>query len=301
MSLYLQPPVLRASAISVNYESDTGGDERPGQTSSTKIQAHFQIACRPPKSTFCLSPKLVLQVQQVLPNHRPIAVLECWQPPFRKGKLTRDFHHRPKLRSGDLYATHAEGFTSISNPVYKHKQSSSDTTQSSSSSDTKGHYHSDHDVADQDIVAALCNAQTPSTIYFRDTRCSWQVSASTAGPARTPCYRFTMKNDEDQDSTDPGRMILQWEKRSGKNESDGEHFVLVLIDRSLKKKSRITTMRRSGLEILVRKDSIIDSLETCMQLTGPAEKQELETWLYTHVLTFGVWVANQENWFGASK
>lgn len=168
----------------------------------------------------------------------------------------------------------------------------------------------------KDIVAALCQSgdgqTTQSTIHFRDARRSWQASVGATGPEQsTPCYRFTIK-DEKGDSSDPGRMIMQWEKRpsAGKKESspsslDSEQFVLVLIDRKARRKSRIASMTPAGLEIVVRKTSIMEHLQVCLDLTEPvaASKdnscdphENLELWLYTQVLTLGVWVAYQERW-----
>lgn len=116
--------------------------------------------------------------------------------------------------------------------------------------------------------------------------------------------------DENRDPSDPGRMILQWEKRSAANQSenasplDSTHFVLVLINRKARRKSRIATMTPAGVEIVVKKSSILEHLRVCLDLTGPRSVFEdgrdgcecLETWLYTQVLTLGIWVAYQEGW-----
>lgn len=106
-------------------------------------------------------------------------------------------------------------------------------------------------------------------------------------------------------------MIMQWEKRglAGKDENssksfNSDQFVLVLIDRRAKRKSRIATMTPGGLEIMVRKTSIMEHLQVCLDLTNPTSTgdrdahENLEAWLYTHVLTLGVWVAQQEGWLG---
>lgn len=276
----------------------------PSQSTRTKIQANFQIARPPPKSSLRLAPKLLLQIQQLAPNHRPKPVLEIWQPPFRKSKLTKDFHHKPKLRSGDIYATLDEPYITCSAGSPKH------STKSGTSEDSEGN------APNKDVVAAMCQGgdgqSTQSTIHFRDAQRSWQASAGSTGPDRnTPCYRFTIK-DENRDTSDPGRMILQWEKRPAANKteshaspSDSEQFVLVLIDRKARRKSRIATMTPAGLEIVARKSSILEHLRICLDLTEPvgAPKdngrdcyERLEVWLYTQVLTLGVWVAYQDGW-----
>jgi hypothetical protein len=79
--------------------------------------------------------------------------------------------------------------------------------------------------------------------------------------------------------------------------------VLVVVDRKTRRKSRIATMDRGGLEVKVRKGAIMEHLQKCMDLTspvpGPSQNHpygSLETWLYTHILTLGVWVASQEGW-----
>lgn len=87
---------------------------------------------------------------------------------------------------------------------------------------------------------------------------------------------------------------------------NADQFVLMLIDRQARRKSRIATMTPGGLEVFVRKSSILESLRVCFNLTSPSAKaisgrdphEVLESWLYTHVLTLGVWVASQEGWLG---
>ncbi|KAJ6007777.1 hypothetical protein N7540_011753 [Penicillium herquei] len=274
--------------MSVTYESDTASDERPSSHSHSKIQATFQIARPPPKSSLRIAPKLLLQIQQLAPNHRPVPVLEIWQPPFRKSKLTRDFPQRPKLRSGDIYASTNEPYILNPNAVRK------DSTRSDS----------DDDAQHKDIVAAMCHTSPPtcgsvpeegsSHIYFRDSQCSWVASAGTIRANKTPCYRFMLKDDS-------GRMTIQCERRDTEKEGE-EEFILFLIDRTARRKSRIATMSPGWMEILVRKGSILESLQICMELMGPVGAQEsgyaLEKWLYTQVLTLGTWVAQQEGWHG---
>ncbi|KAB8218324.1 hypothetical protein BDV33DRAFT_175704, partial [Aspergillus novoparasiticus] len=48
---------------------------RPSQRTRTKIQATFQIARPTPKFSLHLSPKELLQIQQLAQNHRPVPVL----------------------------------------------------------------------------------------------------------------------------------------------------------------------------------------------------------------------------------
>lgn len=97
-------------------------------------------------------------------------------------------------------------------------------------------------------------------------------------------------------------MILQWEKRNSTGKDAPEQFILFLIDRQARRKSRIATMTRTGLEIYVRKSSIIETLQACLDLTKPSSTpvgdshETLETWLFTQVLTLGVWVSQQEGW-----
>lgn len=104
---------------------------------------------------------------------------------------------------------------------------------------------------------------------------------------------------------------MQWEKRglvakdgSASQSLGSDQFVLVLIDRKARRKSRIATMTPGGLEIMVRKSSIMEALQVCLDLTSPVSTgnqdahENLEMWLYTQVLTLGVWVAQQEGWLG---
>ncbi|KAJ5834748.1 hypothetical protein N7447_000774 [Penicillium robsamsonii] len=284
-----------------NYDSDTTSEERPSsQTVNTKIQAKFQIARPPPKSSqlLRLSPKLLLQIQQLSPNHRPVPVLEIWQPSLRKSKLTKCFPQRPKLGTKDIYAT-------LNEPYITNKQQEKQGYPQEQDPQSNG-------IQDKDIVAAMCqppsnNNNPTSSIHFRDAKCIWQASATSAGPEKSSYYRFVIKNGEITASPEQGRMIMQWEKRAvstdgnrASGSSDDEHFVLLAIDRKARRKSRIATMTPGGLDITVRKSSILDHLRTCLALTEPVSEgsTDFETWLYTLVLTLGVTVASQEGWLG---
>ncbi|KAE8395872.1 hypothetical protein BDV23DRAFT_178438 [Aspergillus alliaceus] len=286
-------PESGMSSQSVVYKSDTRSEERPTQPRRTNIEAIFQIARPAPKFSLRLAPKLLLQIQQLAHNPRPVPVLQVWQQPFCKSNLTRDFHQRVKLRSSDVYATLDESYITTSTG---RRKDFSDAEQDGDGATPQKH-----------IVAAMCqNNDTTSTIHFRDVRCSWQASASTGPAQSTPSYRFTI-NDENRDSSDPGRMILQWEKRSKENvpagSLDAERFVLLLIDRKARRKSRIATMTPAGIEIVIRKSSILEHLKVCFDLTEPVASmrvqdphEALEMWLYTQTLTLGVWAAYQEGW-----
>ena len=251
----------------------------------TKIHAHFQICRPPPKSTLRLSSKLLLQIQQLPQNHRPVPVLEIWQPPFRKSKLTRAFPSRPKLRSGDIYASTNEPYIINQAPIRKDSTRSDD-------SDTS-------DARNKDVVAALCHSAGDEHIYFRDARCSWAASKGTVRSDKT-CYRFALGDGSVSGSEGTERMLLQCEKRDSEKGDVEEEFILFLIDRTARRKSRIATMSAGGLEILVRKSSILESLEACMRLCEPVGygSDSMESWLYTQVLTVAVWVSQREGWHG---
>jgi hypothetical protein len=213
--------------------------------------------------------------------------------------LTKCFPQRPKLGTKDIYAT-------LNEPYITNKQA--EGQENPQEQDTKS-----NSIQEKDIVAAMCqpssnnNTNPTSSIHFRDAKCIWQASASSAGPEKGTCYRFVIKKEDTTATPEQGRMIMQWEKRAvsadGNGESgstDSEHFVLVAIDRKARRKSRIATMTPGGLEITVRKSSILDHLRTCLALTEPVSEDsaDLETWLYTLVLTLGASVASQEGWLG---
>ncbi|KAE8322496.1 hypothetical protein BDV39DRAFT_209746 [Aspergillus sergii] len=199
-------------------------------------------------------------------------------------KLTRHFHQSVNLRTGDIYATIDESY--ITNSTGPTKDFSNDEQ------------YGDGATPQKHIVATMCqNDETTSTIHFRNARRSWQASAGTGPAESTHIYRFTI-NDENRDSSDPGRMILQWERRSKENISagspDAEQFVLLLIDRGARRKSRIATMTPDGLEIFVRKPSVLETLQVCFDLTGPVvytrvqdPYEALEMWFYMQTLTLG--------------
>lgn len=162
---------------------------------------------------------------------------------------------------------------------------------------------------EKDVIAAMYqlatseNSPTSSEIHFRDAHSIWQTIPGSE--QNTPCYRFAIKNHHST-TTEQSRMFMQWEKRPlplDDETFDNEAFVLLAIDRKARRKSRIATMNRSGFDITVRKSSILEHLRTCMKLTAPVSGEsagdvdvDLEIWLYTHVLTLGVWVASQEGW-----
>lgn len=224
-------------------------------------------------------------------------VLEIWQPPLRKSKLTKGFPQRPKLGTRDIYAT-------LNEPYITNKQPNGQ--EHSRGQDTQS-----YNIQEKDIVAAMCQPSSSdnptSSIHFRDTRCTWQPSASSAGSEKGTCYRFGIQKEEKTAASEQSRMIMQWEKRAlstdgnaASGSPDNEQFVLMAIDRKMRRKSRIATMNRGGFEISVRKSSILDHLRTCLALTEPVSEgsPDLETWLYTLVLTLGVSVASQEGWLG---
>ncbi|CAI7633653.1 unnamed protein product [Penicillium viridicatum] len=277
-----------------SYDSDTASEERPSsQPVNPKIQAKFQIARPPPKSSqlLRLSPKLLLQIQQLPPNHRPVPVLEIWQPPLRKSKLTRGFPQRPKLGTRDIYATLNEPYITNNQPNEQDHPREPDAQS--------------YNIQEKDIVAAMCQPSssdnpTSSSIHFRDTRCIWQASPSSAGSEKGTSYRFVIKKEDNTTDSEQCRMIMQWEKRELSGSSDNEQFVLMAIDRKMRRKSRIASMTRAGFDIYVKKSSILDHLRTCLALTEPVSEgsKDLETWVYNLVLTLGVTVASQEGWLG---
>ncbi|CAG8121879.1 unnamed protein product [Penicillium salamii] len=293
-----------ASPDTLSYESDTASEEQSPSQLKTKIQAKFRIARPPPKSSqrLRLSPKLLLQIQQLPRGHRPVPVLEIWQPPLRKSGLTKGFSQRPKLGMKDIYATVNEPYiTRNERPQEQESQ----------------HPNPNHDTQEKDVIAAMYQlparetTASSSAIHFRDAQCVWQAMASPAGSGQNPaCYKFAVKNEENTMGAGQSKMFMQWEKRAlstdtdGSSETENEHFVLLAIDRQARRKSRIATMSREGFEITVRKSSILEHLRTCMSLTSPVSNgttdvdsdADLEVWLYTHVLTLGVWVASQEGW-----
>ncbi|CAG8902474.1 unnamed protein product [Penicillium egyptiacum] len=283
-------------------ESDGASDELPlPAPTRSKIQASFLIARPPPKSSLCLTRKLLLQFQQLTNKDRPRPVMEIWQPSIRKSKLTRDFHQRPKLRSGDSYATYDEPYTVSSRNLGKQLGISAKQ-------------HEKHPALHKkDPVAVMCHSTCDkaqaSTISFRNEQCTWWVSTHSAGHAKPEMrYRFTIKDDHSSEGLSRS-MSMQWEKRLSdggdsalvEDECKWGYFALCFIDHEARRKSRIATMTESRLDIRIRKSSIIEQLQTCMDLTrspvnGCEYSESLEAQLYTHVLTMGALVADREGW-----
>lgn len=227
--------------------------------------------------------------------------MEIWQPSIRKSKLTRGFHQRPKLRSGDIYATYDEPYSI--DPHNVRKQPGISTQQ-----------HEKHlNIYKKDAVAVMCHSTRDkteeSTISFRNEQCSWRASALSAGHSKRKLrYRFTIIGDHSDEELSRS-MSMQWEKQlsdgrdsaSTEGECESEYFALCFIDHEARRKSRIATMTQNRLDIRVRKSSIIEHLQTCVDLTrSPVSvcesSQGLEAWLYTRVLTMGAWVAYREGW-----
>ncbi|EKV20310.1 hypothetical protein PDIP_17730 [Penicillium digitatum Pd1] len=271
-----------------------------------KNETKFQIAWPPskPSQRLRLGPKLLLQIQQLPPNHRPVPVLEIWQPSLLKSKSTRGFLQPLKLGPKDLYATLHQPYITKNEPPQKQGHSQ----------ERDAHQNSGGHAQKKETVAAMChppsNENTTSEIHFRDARCIWLASTCSTEKS-TPCYRFAMQDEESMTDSKQCQMILQWEKRTPSMNGDGaprsrdtENFVLVAIDRKTHRKNKIATMNRSGFEITIRERLIFDHPRTCLAFPDPVSAgaaspdscADLETWLYTHVLTFGIWVASQERW-----
>lgn len=219
-------------------------------------------------------------------------VLEIYEAQYRKSKLTRDFAQRPKLAKGDIYVALGEPYIT----AHARKQSTSSGTPEDD----------DRQAQEKDIIAVMCDAT--STVYFRDTRCTWQASTGTAGAEQSaPCYRFAM-SDENGNEPEHSNWIMQWEKRTsshGSAAADKDQFMLFIIDRKTHRRSRVATMDRGGVEVKILKGAILEHLQKSMDLTspvpGPSQNHPygiLESWLYTHILTLGVWVASHEGWLG---
>ncbi|OQD69116.1 hypothetical protein PENPOL_c002G05277 [Penicillium polonicum] len=274
--------------------------------SNIKIATKFQIAWPPLKldRRLRLSPKLLLQIQQISPNHRPVPVLEIRQPPLRKSKLTRGFLKPLKLSTSDIYVTLREPYITKNEQPQKQRHSQ----------DRDEKENSGYNAREKDIVAAISqlssNDNPTSEIHFRNSRCIWQASAGSTEQS-TPCYRFVIKNEENMTGSEQCQMILQWEKSALSanrdripRSRDTEHFILVAIDRKTHRKNRIAIMNPGGFEITIRERLILDHPRTCLAFPdpvsagggGPDPGADLETWLYTHVLTLGIWVASQEGW-----
>ncbi|KAJ5048391.1 hypothetical protein NUH16_006889 [Penicillium rubens] len=171
----------------------------------SKIQAAFLIARSPRKPTLYLTPKLLLQFQQLTSEGRLRSVINIRQPSIRKSKLTREFRQRPKLRSGDSFATYDEPYAIDPHNAYQQRGIS-------------GQLHEKHRTAhNEDAIAVMChstsdNAQTPM-ISFRNDQCTWRISTRLAGHTKREMrYRFTI-NYERSDEGLSQSMSMQWEKR----------------------------------------------------------------------------------------
>ncbi|KAJ6015226.1 hypothetical protein N7540_009817 [Penicillium herquei] len=292
--MYLLQPEPESSSASILYASDTGSQEeqncRPLEPERVKIKANFLIARPVPKLSLQFSSKLVLQIQQLAQNHRPVPVLEIRQPLLFKSKFTRGFRQDIKLRSGDLFAHLTECYIT-SAPVDRDVSNVENQSMN-----------------DNNITAAMCFNEMASNIFFRDARCSWQGSVmKTAEPQKSrTCYRFTI-NDEEKDAARPIRIVMHWEKKNEVAESSDilkeEMFTLFFIDRGARRKNKIATMTKNGLEINVRKVFVLESLQACFDLMDYTDCEKgdpshaFETRLYTLTLTLGMWVGFQESWF----
>lgn len=256
-----------------------------------KIKANFLLARPVPKCYLRVSSKLLLQIQQLAKDRRPVPVLEIREPLLFKSKCTRGFRQDVKLKSGDLFAHLTESYIK-SAPVGRDV------------SNMEHQSMNDKPATANKIVGAMCHNEAAANIFFQDARFGWQGSAIKS-ESKT-CYRFTINNEE-RDSPRQSWIILQWEKKDQEAESaalpNDESFTLFLIDRRARRKSRIATMTSKEFKIHVRKSFVLDSLHECFDLMEYTNSETgdpshvFETRLYTVTLTLGMWVGFEEAWF----
>ncbi|KAJ5737243.1 uncharacterized protein N7483_002368 [Penicillium malachiteum] len=292
----LQPEAQSSSTLApVLHASDTESQEQSLDAGRVKIKASFLLARPVPKHSLRVSSKLLLQVQQLPKDHRPVPVLEIRQPLLFKSKFTRGFQQDVKLRSGDLFAHLIESYVK-SSPAGRSLSNSEDQT-----------IHGKTFTANK-VVGAICHNEMASKIFFQDARFGWQGRAiEVVGPQKSrKCYRFAINNEERDPACSSG-IILQWEKKNEDVESaallNGEMFTLFLIDRRARRKAKMATITNDRFEMNVRKSFVRESLQDCFDLMGYTDSETgdprhvFESRLYTLTLTLGIWVGFQEAWF----
>lgn len=198
------------------------------------------------------------------------------------------------MKSGDFFAHLTESFVK-----------SAPTTKDISNVEQKS--INDKPATTNNIVGAMCHNEKASNIFFQDARFGWQGSAmkSAGSQMSKKCYRFTINDERKR----PSWIFLQWEKKDEEVESvtlpKEEMFILFLIDRKAKRKSKIATMTKNEFKIHVRKSSVLESLQDCFDLMEYTDSEFevrnqthiFEARLYTLTLTLGMWVGFQEAWF----
>ncbi|KAI9035343.1 uncharacterized protein KD926_003733 [Aspergillus affinis] len=299
----------KAGSTRPSSNSTASSTTAPATTSTSKAQT-FPLAHPPPKASQCLrlSPRLLLQIQQLTPSSRIIPVLEIYQP-SRLGKSVPN--GQPKLHARDMFLTQSESYSHIPG-----SDSANATEGAPPTHDFVGAIYADPKrTSGAGVYIPAGNlkweaTQTPRGYRFQLKRGSAPRPASqqsvgdgtaAASDAAPPPSRG---QEGGQCPQEPLNIALDWERRartssdettdananagsSGNNKPD--RFVLTIADQP--------HLRRPWLATLTKKGFMVGGWDRGQRafLTERLGVQD-EQVLYTCFLALGVYVARSEGW-----
>ncbi|KAI9931160.1 hypothetical protein ASPWEDRAFT_166893 [Aspergillus wentii DTO 134E9] len=244
--------------------SDSASSHRSITSHQKRTRTIFPLAHPPPKSAqkLRLNPKLLLQIQQLSPSNRPVAILEVWQPSIFTGRVAKEFPNQPRVRSGDVYVTQSEGYTNL-----QHARNESEEGDEEGGSGEK------------DLVGVIGKGGEASEIYASSGRV-WEAKNVESG------YRFEVKDGDEV-------RVLEWERKRGSKAKESEMFVLCIADEKGLRRPWIAEMSRVCIEVKGWDRAVRDHLSDWVG----RDDEHWDAGFYTLILMFGVYAASQEGWF----
>ncbi|PWY85955.1 hypothetical protein BO70DRAFT_428041 [Aspergillus heteromorphus CBS 117.55] len=155
-----------------------------------------------------LTPRLLLQIQQLSSSNRALPILEIYQPPT----LGKHLPHCPrKLHSRDLYVLQSDAYTNLPSAGTASHQEGGKKQDPSSSVAVAGVIYTNPSSADKLVE-----------IFIPSTSQTWSITRTPANATAAPAsnYKFTLtppKNTTDSPTPTPttaNPLTLEWKKRT---------------------------------------------------------------------------------------
>ncbi|KAK1141524.1 hypothetical protein N8T08_008936 [Aspergillus melleus] len=295
----------RAGSSRPSSNSTSSSTTAPATTSTSRAQT-FPLAHPPPKASQCLrlSPRLLLQVQQLTPSSRIIPVLEVYQP-SRLGKSVPN--GQPKLHTRDMFLTQSESYSHI-----PQSDSANATEGAPPNHDLVGAIYADPKRTSGAGVYIPAGdlkweaTQTPNGYRFQLKRASVPRPASkqSVGDGNAAASDAAPPPSRGQGQQEPLDISLDWERRArtssdeptdsnanagGSGKTKPDRFVLTIADQP--------HLRRPWLATLTKKGFMVGGWDRgqrgfLAERLGVQDEQVL----YTCFLALGVYVARSEGW-----
>jgi hypothetical protein len=226
----------------------------------------------------------MLQIQQVSADSRPSPILDVYQPSIFMSGAARPLSKRLKLRKRDICIARSEYLESL-----KVEEMPPDRSQN-------GLFQN------KEIVAVIRPCQKKNNdsvaqgeVYFQEGQC-WICTTVSHGS-----YQFTMKHKDGTTKTALWRTqrdkdlknLGESSARTPNHSARVERFLFFTADPAGNYTSPLAIMTRKGIEVFGQGSK-----------TGPLSTEYLQDLGlrnlnddYSAILTFGTWVAFQEDWF----